>query len=230
MGRNGPATISSLDLHTRRRDANLLRRHLPHKSDASRPRRCRPFRPSRSVNTAAWRPKTRPRGLGPPESVPVRVRHSGAGPARVLPSDPVSAANKPLVQRRSRCDPGVGIGNCLAEIDRNHVGGGFLLSLRLGAPVELVPFLTRADQTLAQFGFDEAELLDFARRAAASGGIDRIVAHWAGAHFRSILGRLRSAGRVHPYSEGNGGPRGRESGRSCLSVRHADRLTGTIAS
>jgi hypothetical protein len=62
------------------------------------------------------------------------------------------------------------------EIDRNHVGGGFLLSLRLGALSELVPFLTRADQTLTQFGFGEDELVDFARRAAGSGGIDRIVA------------------------------------------------------
>ncbi len=62
------------------------------------------------------------------------------------------------------------------EIDRNHVGGGFLLSLRLGALAELVPFLTRADQTLTQFGFAEAELVDFAGRAAVSGGIDRIVA------------------------------------------------------
>jgi hypothetical protein len=62
------------------------------------------------------------------------------------------------------------------EIDRNHVGGGFLLSLRLGALAELVPFLTRADQTITQFGFDEGELFDFAGRAAAIGGIDRIVA------------------------------------------------------
>jgi hypothetical protein len=61
------------------------------------------------------------------------------------------------------------------EIDRRHIGGGYLLSLRLAALVELVPFLTRADQTLTQFGFDEAELLDFAGRVAGSGGIDRIV-------------------------------------------------------
>ena len=62
------------------------------------------------------------------------------------------------------------------EIDRNHVGGGFLLSLRLEALAELVPFLTPADQTITQFGFDESELFDFAGRAAGTGGIDRIVA------------------------------------------------------
>jgi hypothetical protein len=62
-----------------------------------------------------------------------------------------------------------------AEIDRHHVGGGFLLSLRLGGLAELVPFLSRADQTLTQFGFDQAELADFAARGGASGGIDRVV-------------------------------------------------------
>jgi hypothetical protein len=62
------------------------------------------------------------------------------------------------------------------EIDRHHIGGGFLLSLRLTALADLVPFLTRADQTLTQFGFEEAELFDFAGRVAGSGGIDRIVA------------------------------------------------------
>lgn len=62
------------------------------------------------------------------------------------------------------------------DVVRTHIGGGFLLSLRLGSLAELVPFLTRADQTVVQFGFDEAELLEFAGRAAGSGGIDRIVA------------------------------------------------------
>lgn len=61
------------------------------------------------------------------------------------------------------------------EIDRHHIGGGYLLSLRLTALAELVPFLTRSDQTLTQFGFDQTELLDFAGRMAGSGGIDRIV-------------------------------------------------------
>ena len=62
-----------------------------------------------------------------------------------------------------------------ADLVRTVVGGGYLLSLRLAALEELVPSLIRADQTLTQFGFDEAELLDFAGRTAASGGIDRIV-------------------------------------------------------
>ena len=62
------------------------------------------------------------------------------------------------------------------DVARNHVGGGYLLSVRLGALAELAPFLTRSDQTMTQFGFGEAELLDFATRAAGSGGIDRIIA------------------------------------------------------
>jgi hypothetical protein len=62
------------------------------------------------------------------------------------------------------------------DVARNHVGGGYLLTVRVGALAELAPFLTRSDQTMTQFGFGEAELLDFAARAAGSGGIDRIIA------------------------------------------------------
>ncbi len=62
------------------------------------------------------------------------------------------------------------------DLARDHVGGGYLLSLRLGALADLAPFLTRSDQTMTQFGFSEAELLDFAGRAARGGAIDRIVA------------------------------------------------------
>lgn len=61
------------------------------------------------------------------------------------------------------------------DLARDHVGGGYLLSLRLGALADLAPFLTRSDQTVTQFGFGEAELVDFAGRAGRSGGIDRIV-------------------------------------------------------
>jgi hypothetical protein len=61
------------------------------------------------------------------------------------------------------------------DIVRKHVGGGYLLSLRLGALEELAPFLTRTDQTVTQFGFDEAELIEFAGSAASTGGVDRIV-------------------------------------------------------
>ena len=63
-----------------------------------------------------------------------------------------------------------------ADVTRDHVGGGYLLSLRLGALCELAPFLTRADQTITQFGFGEAELRDFVARSASGGGVDRIVA------------------------------------------------------
>ena len=63
-----------------------------------------------------------------------------------------------------------------ADVTRQHVGGGYLLSLRLGALDDLAPFLTRADQTVTQFGFDDAQLRDFVRRSAGGGGIDRVVA------------------------------------------------------
>jgi hypothetical protein len=62
------------------------------------------------------------------------------------------------------------------NITRDHVGGGYLLSLRLDRLEELAPFLTRADQTITQFGFGEAELRDFVARSASSGGVDRVVA------------------------------------------------------
>ena len=61
------------------------------------------------------------------------------------------------------------------DIVRDTVGGGYLLSLRVAALDELVPYLTKADQTVTQFGFGEDELREFARRAGARGAIDRIV-------------------------------------------------------
>ena len=62
------------------------------------------------------------------------------------------------------------------DVTRDHVGGGYLLSLRLDSLAELAPFITRSDQTITQFGFGEAELRDFVARAAGGGGIDRVVA------------------------------------------------------
>jgi len=61
------------------------------------------------------------------------------------------------------------------DVTRDVVGGGYLLSLRVESLKELIPYLSRRDQTLAAFGFGAAELVDFARGAAAAGGIDRIV-------------------------------------------------------
>jgi hypothetical protein len=61
------------------------------------------------------------------------------------------------------------------DLSRVHVGGGYLLSLRVDRLADLAPHLVKSDQTLTQFGFAEDELRDFARRTVASGGIDRIV-------------------------------------------------------
>jgi hypothetical protein len=61
------------------------------------------------------------------------------------------------------------------QLERTHVGGGYLLSLRVDALRDLAPFLTRRDQTVTQFGFSEADLRELVRRAAAGGGPDRVV-------------------------------------------------------
>lgn len=61
------------------------------------------------------------------------------------------------------------------DLSRDHVGGGYLLSLRLDRLGDLVSALTRADQTLTQFGFGEDELREFVARSTSSGGVDRIV-------------------------------------------------------
>jgi hypothetical protein len=62
-----------------------------------------------------------------------------------------------------------------ADLARVTVGGGYLLSTRVGSLDELVPVLARTDQTIIQFGFGEEELRAFANAAGAHGAIDRIV-------------------------------------------------------
>ena len=84
-----------------------------------------------------------------------------------------------------------------ADLVRNTVGGGYLLSVRLNDLLELAPYLNRADQTLTQFGFSDAKLRDFARRAAGSGGDRSDRARWSSARVRSLLGWIRPAGRIH---------------------------------
>lgn len=60
------------------------------------------------------------------------------------------------------------------QLSRDHCGGGLVFQYRLGELGELADFVARRDQTMTYFGFDRAELLEFA--ASLNGrGIDRIV-------------------------------------------------------
>jgi Acyl-CoA reductase (LuxC) len=62
-----------------------------------------------------------------------------------------------------------------SDLERTHVGGGFLLAMRVDELADLAPYLRRSDQTLTQFGYSDAELRELVRRAAPGGGLDRIV-------------------------------------------------------
>ena len=99
------------------------------------------------------------------------------------------------------------------DVARNHVGGGYLLSLRIDALTDLTPFLNRSDQTMTQFGFAEAELLDFAARAAGSGDIDRIIAFGQALTFdRFWDGYDLLDAFIHADREGDGGHRSTDLG------------------
>ncbi len=62
----------------------------------------------------------------------------------------------------------------LADFDRAHPGAGLFFVAYVDALEQLVPFVTRRDQTLGHFGFAREELLGFVRRLAGR-GIDRVV-------------------------------------------------------
>jgi hypothetical protein len=58
------------------------------------------------------------------------------------------------------------------EFDREHCGGGLLFQTRIDALAQMETFISRRDQTMTYFGFETAELTDFAVRL---NGLDRIV-------------------------------------------------------
>jgi hypothetical protein len=62
----------------------------------------------------------------------------------------------------------------LDGFDRTHPGAGLFFDARVDALSDLVPFVTRKDQTLAAHGFSTEELTAFARSLRGR-GIDRIV-------------------------------------------------------
>lgn len=62
----------------------------------------------------------------------------------------------------------------LSLLDRDHCGGGLLLSADIADLADLAPMVGRRDQTLTYFGFEPHEMALFAR-ALNGKGIDRIV-------------------------------------------------------
>jgi hypothetical protein len=62
----------------------------------------------------------------------------------------------------------------LDGFDRDHPGGGVFFDARVVALSDLIPFVTRRDQTVTALGFSAEELAEFAR-ALGGRGVDRIV-------------------------------------------------------
>jgi len=62
----------------------------------------------------------------------------------------------------------------IRKLDRDHCGGGFVFQYYAERMEELAEVVARKDQTLTHFGFDQTELVAFARRLNGR-GIDRIV-------------------------------------------------------
>jgi hypothetical protein len=60
------------------------------------------------------------------------------------------------------------------QLSREHCGGGLLFQHRISALDELVPFIQRRDQTMTYFGYEAAELKNFAGQLNGL-GVDRIV-------------------------------------------------------
>jgi hypothetical protein len=62
--------------------------------------------------------------------------------------------------------------NSAKDFEREHCGGGLLFQMRIAALAELERIVSRRDQTMTYFGFEAAELTEFAARV---NGLDRIV-------------------------------------------------------
>jgi Acyl-CoA reductase (LuxC) len=60
------------------------------------------------------------------------------------------------------------------QLTREHCGGGLLFQYRIATLDDLLPFVSRRDQTLTYFGFERAELAAFAARLNGR-GLDRLV-------------------------------------------------------
>jgi hypothetical protein len=75
--------------------------------------------------------------------------------------------------------------NDLERFDRTHPGAGLFFEARVDALADLVPFVSRKDQTLTAHGFSGEELAAFARSLQGR-GIDRIVEFGDALEFGSL--------------------------------------------
>jgi hypothetical protein len=64
--------------------------------------------------------------------------------------------------------------NDLSEFDRSHPGAGLFFVGHVRALTELVPFVTRRDQTLSHFGFSKQQLTELIASLGGR-GLDRLV-------------------------------------------------------
>ena len=76
------------------------------------------------------------------------------------------------------------LGN-LHDFDRTHPGAGLFFEARVGALSDLLPFVTRKDQTVTAHGFSQDELTAFALSLHGR-GIDRIVPFGEALSFGSV--------------------------------------------
>jgi hypothetical protein len=70
-------------------------------------------------------------------------------------------------------------------LPREWLGAGTFATARVGSLADLVPIVVRKDQTVSQFGFTEAELVEFVT-ALAGRGVDRIVPFGSALTFSAI--------------------------------------------
>jgi len=70
-------------------------------------------------------------------------------------------------------------------LPREWLGAGTFATARVGSLADLVPIVVRKDQTVSQFGFTEAELIEFVT-ALAGRGVDRVVPFGSALTFSAI--------------------------------------------
>ena len=70
-------------------------------------------------------------------------------------------------------------------LPREWLGAGTFATARVGSLADLVPIVVRKDQTVSQFGFTEAELVEFVT-ALAGRGVDRIVPFGSALTFSAV--------------------------------------------
>ena len=113
-------------------------------------------------------------------------------------TDPAMAVQKRVSAYGAAADGAVtaiefGSGDGLATLEltgpealpREWLGAGTFATARVGSLADLVPIVVRKDQTVSQFGFTEAELVEFVT-ALAGRGVDRVVPFGSALNFSAI--------------------------------------------